>query len=335
MLPLSPSALTVLLIDDPGAGRLALSEELQRAGHHVLEAATAAQALALFTDYRPDTVLLDVNMGEQDGYALGRELRVAEPGAWTPIIFLSEPDVAESVWLGMEAGGDDYLIKPVSALVLHAKLRAVSRLSQLRRQLVQVSDELRLAHAQLQQSSIVDALTGLLNRRGLDARLQTELELARREGKPLTLVLCDLDHFKPFNDALGHAQGDRCLQQLAKVLREVCKRPTDIPCRFGDDKFALLLPNTPLSGAIAFAHTLMRGLQQQAITHPCSPVAAHVTVSGGVTTCIPDAHTSGQGLLMHADEALYNAKARGRNRFFSFEMEMDTNIERDARRLGV
>jgi len=335
MLPLSPSALKVLLVDDNGDGRLALGAELRHAGHHVLETDSAYQALTLFTQHRPDLVLLDVDMAAHDGYALARELRAAEPGAWTPVVFLTEPDDAESVWLGMQAGGDDYLIKPVSALVLHAKLRAISRLSQLRQQLVQVSEELRLAHAQLQQSATIDILTGLLNRRGLDARLQTELELARRGGKPLTLVLCDLDHFKGYNDALGQASGNHCLQQVAQVLRDVCKRPTDIPCRFGDDEFALLLPNTPLSGAIAFAHTLMRGLQQLAIAHPCSPVAPYVTVSGGVTTCVPDAQTTGQGLLMHADEALYNAKARGRNRFFSFEIEMDTNIERDARRLDT
>ncbi|MBV8123645.1 MAG: response regulator, partial [Paucibacter sp.] len=190
MLPFSPSALKILLVDDLGASRQALSAELHRAGHQVLEAESARQALALFAQHRPDVVLVDVSMANLDGYAFGRELRAVEPGAWTPIVFLSDPDDVESAWLGMEAGGDDYLIKPVSAMVLHAKLRALRRYSLLRQQLVRTSEELRLAHAQLQQSSTTDALTGLPNRRGLDARLQTELELARREGKPLTLALC-------------------------------------------------------------------------------------------------------------------------------------------------
>jgi diguanylate cyclase (GGDEF)-like protein len=259
-------------------------------------------------------VLLDVEMPGHNGYWTARAMRAAEPGGWTPIIFLSQLQQAQDVWQGIESGGDDYLVKPVSPMILHAKLRAMQRLAQMRQRLVQLSEELRTANAQLEELSSVDALTGLMNRRALDARLQQELDLARREGKPLTLMLCDVDHFKRYNDALGHVGGDTCLRRVAQLLRETCRRPGDCAGRYGGEEFALVLPNTPRSGAMTYARALARTIELAAIPHPDSPTQPHITLSGGITTCLPDDSTTMEGLLLRADDALYNAKATGRNR---------------------
>jgi len=320
---------SVLVVEDMESLRAALVAELRRAGvAKVLEAREGDAALRLFREQRPDLVLLDIRLPGNDGYWVAQQMRIAEPGDWTPIIFLSGLDNELDVWRGIEVGGDDYLTKPVKPIVLVAKLRAMRRLLDMRRRLVTMTDELHLANQRLNAMVEVDALTGLLNRRGFDQRLHSEILAARRDGLPLTLMLCDLDHFKTYNDSLGHVQGDACLQQVAKLLHEVCVRPRDTAARYGGEEFTLILPNTPRSGAMTFARALGQMLRSRAITHPASPVGGIVTISGGITTCVPDENTSSESMIMRADQALYAAKAQGRDRFFSFEMQMDTVEQR-------
>lgn len=320
---------SVLVVEDMDALRAALVAELRRAGvAQVLEAREGDAALRLFREQRPDLVLLDICLPGNDGYWVAQQIRMAEPGDWTPIIFLSGLDNELDVWRGIEVGGDDYLTKPVKPIVLVAKLRAMRRLLDMRRRLVTLTDELHLANQRLNAMVEVDALTGLLNRRGFDQRLHSEILAARRDGLPLTLMLCDLDHFKTYNDSLGHVQGDACLQQVAKLLHEVCVRPRDTAARYGGEEFTLILPNTPRSGAMTFARALGQMLRSRAIAHPASPVGGIVTLSGGITTCVPDENTSSESMIMRADQALYAAKAQGRDRFFSFEMQMDTVEQR-------
>ena len=320
---------SVLVVEDQESVRAALVGELRNAGiSQVLEARDGETALRFFTERRPDLVLLVICLPGKDGYWLAQQMRIAEPGDWTPIIFLSGLDNELDVWRGIEAGGDDYLTKPVKPIVLVAKLRAMRRLLDMRRRLVSLSDELHLANQRLNAMVEVDALTGLINRRGFDQRLHSEILAARRDRQPLTLMLCDLDHFKNYNDSLGHVRGDACLQQVARLLREVCMRPRDTATRYGGEEFALILPSTPRSGAMTFARALGQTLRNHAIAHPASPVAGVVTLSGGITTCVPDDATSAESMLMRADQALYAAKAQGRDRFFSFEMQMDTVEQR-------
>lgn len=325
--------MTVMVVDDQDSTRVTLALALDQAGHRVIEANSAEWAMELFLRHRPDLVLLDVEMPGHDGYWLARRLREQELGGWTPIIFLSGHAEDLDLWRGIEAGGDDYLVKPVSPVVLIAKLRAMQRLIAMRHRLVAMSEELRRANAQLHDLTEIDDLTGLINRRGLDRRLHEELAQARREQVPLTLVLCDVDHFKAYNDQLGHVGGDACLRQIGALLRHACQRPRDCAARYGGEEFALLLPDTPKSGAMTFARGLMRLLAVQAIPHPGSPAGSTLTLSGGITTCVPDDSTTPEGILLRADEALYTAKGRGRNRFFSFEMQMDTLEQRHEVRL--
>jgi len=321
----------VLVVEDQASIRALLADELRQVGaSEVLEATSADAALQLFKLRRPDLVLLDIRLpGGNDGYWVAQRMREAEPGGWTPIIFLSGLDGDLDVWRGIEAGGDDYLVKPVKPIVLAAKLRAMRRLRDMRRRLVELTEDLHLANQRLNEMVEVDALTGLVNRRGFDRILHSEILAARRDGTPLTLMLCDLDHSKRYNDSLGHVQGDTCLKEVSRVLREVCVRPRDVASRYGGEEFALILPGTPRSGAMTFARALGKVLQSRAIPHPESPEGGVLTISGGITTCVPDDSTSAETMVMRADQALYAAKAQGRNRFFSFEMQMDTIEQRN------
>lgn len=324
MQPVSADSLTVLLVEDHDSQRAMFAAELDRAGHRVLEAHDAEWALELFRRHRPDLVLLDVIMPGHDGYWLARRLREVEQGGWTPIIFLSGRHEDLDLWRGIEAGGDDYLVKPVSPIVLAAKMRSMRRLHDMRQRLLEMSQALRLANEQLQQQSELDVLTGLVNRRGFDRRLHQQIAEARRTSTPLTLVLIDVDLFKAYNDHLGHVAGDACLRKVGQLLGQVCRRPSDCAARYGGEEFALILPNTGRSGAMTHARALQRLVEHLDEPHPASPISSRVTLSGGITTCVPDDSTTAEGMVLRADEAMYAAKDQGRNRFFSFEMQVDT-----------
>ncbi|WP_027014697.1 diguanylate cyclase domain-containing protein [Comamonas composti] len=324
--PDTTSPFTVLVVEDQAAVRASLVSELRLAGiSEIVEADNGQAALELFKKHRPDLVLLDIRLPGEDGYWVARHLREAEPGEWTPIIFLSGLNNDLDVWRGIEAGGDDYLVKPVKPIVLVAKLRAMRRLLDMRRRLTAMSAELHQANLKLNAMVELDMLTGLVNRRGLDRILHQEIAAARRRNEPLTLMLCDLDHFKCYNDTYGHVQGDECLRKVGTLLREICVRPRDVAARYGGEEFALILPFTPRSGAMTFARALGQMLRRLALPTPNGSV---LTLSGGITTCIPDEYTSTESMLMRADQALYAAKAQGRDRFFSFEMQMDTVEQR-------
>lgn len=324
----STSQLHVLVVDDQLSARQVLRHQLEQLGHRVSECGDPAQVLLRMAVAQPDVLVLDVEMPMLNGYQVAARVRAQEAGGWTPIVFLSSRDSDDDLWAGIEAGGDDYLMKPVSLKVLGAKLRSMQRQLMMRERLEQRSAELREANAQLAQLTQIDPLTGLLNRRGLDQRLHAMIEECRLAQQPLSVLLIDVDHFKRYNDALGHGPGDDALRRVAELLRQACLRQQDVAARFGGEEFVLLLPATPRSGAMTLARGLLRTLNLASIAHPDSPTAPHLTISGGVTTCVPDSLTTAEGLLLRADDALYTAKGKGRARFFSYEYQLDTEEQR-------
>ena len=179
--------------------------------------------------------------------------------------------------------------------------------------------EQQLADAimELQELSFIDSLTKVANRRSFDEQLRKMWFGHIREQKPLTLILCDIDYFKAFNDNYGHQQGDYALREVAQVLRSVIRRETDEVARYGGEEFAFLLPNTPLEGGELIAEKLHHALADKAITHRYSDVDDKLTVSLGIATLIPQPHQDYGMLVKLADMALYRAKAAGRNRSMS------------------
>lgn len=170
---------------------------------------------------------------------------------------------------------------------------------------------LKQAYARLRQQAVIDALTTIPNRRFFIEQLVHELRRGRREKVPLSLIICDIDYFKRYNDSLGHQAGDRCLVAVAKVLRESLRRGGDFCARYGGEEFVVVLPNTPLGGAMMVAETIRRAVSGLGLQHPQSPSGA-VTISSGVAC---DSGTLGyEGLIRAADEALYRAKDLGRDR---------------------
>ncbi|MGA2552095.1 MAG: diguanylate cyclase [Burkholderiaceae bacterium] len=304
--------MNILIVDDSATMRVGLARMIVRMGHDARVALSGKDALRMFQNERPDMILLDVLMDELDGYHVAREIRALAGDAWVPIIFLSSREEDQDLERGIEAGGDDYLVKPVSFVVLHSKIRAMQRIDEMRRKLLRVTDELEAANRELARLSHHDGLTGIPNRRFLDERMTAEMDSAQRNHKPLSVLLIDVDRFKAFNDHYGHPMGDACLIDVAHALKRACRRATDLAARYGGEEFVVLLPNCAESGAERAAMIILDAVRTLSIPHVKSE-HSRVTVSVGVYTTIPARLSSAAELLAKADQALYSAKQAGRD----------------------
>lgn len=304
----------ILIVDDSDTIRSFLAVSVRAMKFEAVLADCGEDALELFAAEKPDLVLLDVNMPGIDGYETARRIRAIAPEEWVPIIFLSASEDDQDLKRAIECGGDDYLVKPVSTVVLNAKMRALQRLDQMRRKLVDLSNELSIANQRLEELSHQDGLTGIANRRAFDFLIERQFREAKRRSEPLSIVLCDVDHFKAYNDHYGHPAGDECLKQVAAALARTCKRGIDVAARYGGEEFALLLPDTPIEGAVRVADNARRELATLAIAHAQSSTGSLVTFSAGIASLSIERDGSPRDLVTRADEALYRAKQLGRNR---------------------
>ncbi len=305
----------ILLVDDSRAARELTAAYLLEMGHPAVQAADGESALDLYRKESPDLILLDVEMPGMNGYAVAREIRRRDSeGQWIPIIFLSGRISDEDVVKGLEAGGDDYLTKPVSPVVLRAKLAAMGRITEMRSRLLDMSKQLQDVNRALVKLSSLDGLTQIANRRSFDTTMELEWQRGMRSAKPIALILGDVDYFKRYNDNYGHQQGDACLQSVAKALCASVHRNTDTVARFGGEEFAILLPDTPLPGALEVAERAIQSVRSLNMPHAKSEVASHVSISLGVAVCVPSPTLTSEQLVKAADAALYQAKAEGRNR---------------------
>lgn len=171
-------------------------------------------------------------------------------------------------------------------------------------------------HQKLHEATLLatyDGLTQIANRRRFDDYLEQQWKQMARERSPLAILLCDIDHFKEYNDTYGHLAGDACLKQVAQTLSSSLKRPSDLVARYGGEEFAAILPQTNSEGALKVAEFMQMAIQQLQVPHAQSPVTFHITLSIGVASTIPLPQNPATTLLDMADHALYLAKQRGRN----------------------
>jgi diguanylate cyclase (GGDEF)-like protein len=303
----------ILIVDDSATARAGLARYVERMGHEAVWAGSGREALERYADIKPDMVLLDVLMGDMDGYTVAEQIRRAPDAQWVPIIFLSSREEDADLESGIEAGGDDYLVKPVSYMVLHAKVRAMQRIDDMRRRLIRVSSELEAANRELERLSHFDGLTGIANRRYLDNVITRELARGCRAHASLAICLIDIDHFKGFNDQYGHVKGDECLTSVAKAIESTVRRAADLAARYGGEEFAVVLPSTDLEAARLVGEKIRAAILALGIAHELD-ATGQVTVSIGVSALVPDRDTTASELIKQADAALYQAKQSGRNK---------------------
>jgi diguanylate cyclase (GGDEF)-like protein len=302
-----------LVVEDAKTSLAVVCHHLERLGNIPVPASCGAQAIELFQSERPDLVLLDVVLPDMDGYTVARRIRDLEkPGEWTPIIFLTAMSGDADLEKGIAAGGDDYLQKPVSDVVLRAKIRAMQRIVQMRHSLLVLTRKLDAANQELKRLSAVDGLTGVANRRMFDEALEREWRRSMRQGTELAIVMCDVDFFKKFNDTYGHQAGDECLKKVASAMAKAMERGGDLLARYGGEEFSIILPDTKLGGAAFVAERMRHSVAQLKMPHAGSH-HGQVTISCGVSAFVASPETSPEALLLAADQALYQAKQAGRN----------------------
>lgn len=200
-------------------------------------------------------------------------------------------------------------------LDVHQLLVAQSQIHELATQMLnKLYQQLEVANQELHRLVVLDSVTQVANRRHFDEYLVQEWWRMARERLPLSLILCDIDCFKAYNDTYGHWEGDRCLKQVAQTLSQAVKRPADLVARYGGEEFGVILPNTEPEGAVQVAEAIRSGIKNLGIPHTNSFIEDHLTLSLGVSSTVPNPENAPQALLVAADKALYKAKTTGRDR---------------------
>ncbi len=312
----------MLVVDDQAL----IVEKLRRYvdGQHDIEflaiqnAATAIDAAIAF---RPTVILQDLVMPEINGIELIMRYRETLELRAVPVVVLSSDNASEQKEHCFAIGANDYLVKLPDQIELLARVRYHSRsyVNSVERDqafhLLQVSQQqLSAANVLLQKLNGLDGLTGIANRRQFDEVMEREWKRALRKGTALAVLMCDVDHFKRYNDIFGHVQGDFCLKRVAAVLTEQLKRPADLVARYGGEEFAVILPDTDLDGALVVAQACLRGIRNVAIPALDYDDTQGVTISVGAASAVPTSEQTIALLISQADAALYAAKRGGRDR---------------------
>lgn len=322
----------ILIVDNEPFVRMQLRLSLEQEGYQILEAEDGREALAVFKQQQPDIILLDALMPGMDGFECCTQLQLLPNGQTTPILMITGLDDQESVDHAFAVGAVDYITKPVHWAVLRQRVRRLLQQSQLQQQQAQLQQQLETANRDLQRLASIDGLTQVANRRCFDESLDQEHRRMMRsqfcapgaDPVSLSLILCDIDHFKLYNDSYGHQAGDLCLQQVAQTLSSVVNRPMDLVARYGGEEFVILLPETDAIGAVYIAEQICTQVRALAIPHLRS-LQGHVTISAGVATVNPCIEAQIAKLISIADQALYQAKQEGRDRFCTYTEQENLN----------
>lgn len=322
--------LDILIVDDRPENLLTLEHLLESPDKKIVRATSGQEALKLLLDHDFALVLLDVQMPDMDGFETAELMRGNRRTRHIPIIFVTANHKEhQHIFRGYDSGAVDYLFKPLEPQMLLGKVRIFLEIHRQRldlqaktRELDAKIGELRLLQAELEEKnrqlqllSSQDGLTGIPNRRQFDEMLNQEWNRMSREKLPMSVIILDVDHFKRYNDFYGHLAGDSCLRRVAEALADMLRRPADMIARYGGEEFAAILPGTNMEGAAIVAEGMRRIVAGLEIEHRDSPVHPAVTVSLGVSSVIPLPGCLPGDLMQAADQALYQAKQQGRNRW--------------------
>jgi len=320
----------VLVIDDTPPNLHLLISMLTRKGYEVSGVSDGLTALSIMQTTMPDLVLLDINMPNMNGFQVCEQLKLVDSTRDIPVIFISARDEVLDKVQAFAVGGVDYITKPFQIAEVLARVENQLTLRRLQKQLQEQNERLKqeinsriIAETLLQEANKklerlvnLDGLTQLANRRCFDEYLDQEWQRLAREHLPLSLIMCDIDFFKNYNDTYGHVVGDDCLRKVSLLIKQSVRRPADLAARYGGEEFVLVLPNTDIEGSMAIAEIIRQGLLELAIPHEDSAVSQLVTLSMGVTSLIPMVDSLPSVLLTAADYALYRAKELGRNQTY-------------------
>ena len=304
----------ILVAEDELTFRHMLKTFLGKWGFEVLVARDGQEAWDLLQkEDRPRLAVLDWMMPKMDGVEICRALRQTKSDRYTYLLLLTSRDQKRDVVHGFEAGADDYLVKPFDPHELKARIHAGERIVQLQDTLLQTQEALR-------EQATHDPLTGLLNRRACLDSLLAELNRARRDGKPVSIAMADIDHFKTVNDDHGHLAGDEVLREVARRMQKSL-RDYDIIGRVGGEEFLLVFPECNVEEGVKLAERISTALSSEVVNIKNRSLTMSISI--GVAVATDPAPGDMEALLGAADDALYRAKSAGRNR-----VEFSTQLRR-------
>ena len=306
------------LIDADPAGRILVIEDRPETvawytaalspQHEVTSVDTFEEALVRVRGGDPDLVVVSLGMRGFDGLRLCSQLRSLPEGRNVPILVVVSDGDRRKLTQALEMGVNDYLARPIDRNELVARVR-----TQLRKK--RYADRLRHNVQLSLEMAITDQLTGLHNRRYMSRHLDTLVDSARKNGRPLAFVIMDIDYFKSVNDSYGHDIGDEVLKEFAsRIAANV--RGIDLACRFGGEEFVVVMPDTDVAFAYSVSERLRHSIETTPFRISRAPHSLNLTISIGIAG-LEGAEDSAEALLHRADQALYRAKKTGRNKVVS------------------
>lgn len=306
-------SINILIVEDSQTQALRLKIILEEQGYRIAVGRNGREGLELIQkDFFP-IVITDWIMPEMDGFEFCQTVRSMEFPGYVYIILLTAKDSRNDIIAGLEAGADDYLIKPVDEAELAARLNTAKRI-------INLEHSLRKRNEEIARLSITDPLTKTYNRRYLNEHLPATIKRASRYNHPLSVILCDIDHFKKVNDTYGHQAGDRVLEEFARCLRQFIRDDADWLARYGGEEFFIVLPETDLEGALKAAERFRVTISETPVLTDAGTI--EITASFGAASVNFEksqgivGQRTGECLIAAADECLYRAKEEGRNRTF-------------------
>lgn len=305
----------VLIVDDVPLG-IKLLGELLSGEYEVMVATNGRKALEIAKNHDPELILLDVVMPEMDGFETCRRLKEDPQTADIPVIFVTAMSETEDIVRGFEVGGQDYILKPFRKNEVLARVKTHIELRKAKKLLVQYAQELEKKNEELQYllskmecMAMTDYLTGLYNRRKAIELMNNEVARSRRGGKPLCVLMLDIDDFKKVNDSLGHEAGDYVLKEVAALLT-ANKRNYDILARWGGEEFILLLCETNIEEGLSMAERIRHAVCTRQLTYQGRSFSISVTI--GIAEMSPEDDL--EQVIRKADAAMYQGKQMGKNR---------------------
>lgn len=300
----------ILIADDDAISRRMLQSFLVKWGYDVLAVSNGSDALGILDQPdAPTLAVLDWMMPGTEGPGICREIRKNPDRPYTYVLLLTARTQKEDLLKGLEAGADDYLTKPFDAQELRARLHVGQRILDLQQHLLAATDELRFRASH-------DMLTSVCNRAAIIDALKREHARQARDGGSFGIILADLDHFKSVNDMHGHLSGDSVLRESARRMN-ACVRPYDTVGRYGGEEFLIIVSAGDVRATASVAERVRAAIAAKPVATDGGVVT--ITASLGIAVSMHDEPLETQEMLRSADEALYQAKARGRNRVELFD----------------
>ncbi len=324
----SPAKANILIVDDKPDNLRLLSTILIEKGYKVRSVISGQMAIIACNASPPDLILLDINMPNMNGYQVCEIIKSQKLTRDIPVIFISALDGVLDKVEAFAIGGADYITKPFEVEEVLARVQNQLTIRMLQQQLQTqnlllqqeikerklAENALQIANQELEKLVSLDGLTQVANRRRFDEYLNMQWQRLMVEKNPLSLILCDIDYFKHYNDTYGHLAGDDCLRQVARTISNNIYLPPALIARYGGEEFAVILPDISPEEASFFSDNIRQKIEKLKIPHQKSLASEYVTLSAGVAAIIPSAKFSSDYLISVADKALYEAKAQGRNR---------------------